>query len=149
MTKKQMQPPESQPIGFWTVRAGEAIGVRIRSALAEVGLAQPEWWVLHQMSEHPAGMGRERMLETIGPNDTPEAMETAIGSASDKGWVDVSEPGMVRPTGEGMRVFERGAEVQRMLGEERMRGITREEYITTITVLQRMITNVGADAWHW
>lgn len=36
-----------------------------------------------------------------------------------------------------------------MLQEERMQGITEEEFVTTITVLQRTIKNVGGDAWHW
>lgn len=39
--------------------------------------------------------------------------------------------------------------IQRGLESERMQGITNDEYVTTITVLQRMIANVGGDAWHW
>ena len=45
--------------------------------------------------------------------------------------------------------FDRAARVQQMLQEERMQGITEEEFVTTITVLQRTIKNVGGDAWHW
>lgn len=54
-----------------------------------------------------------------------------------------------RTTEAGTEQFERAAEVQRALQEERMRGIGEEEYITAITVLQRTVVNVGGDAWHW
>ncbi len=40
-------------------------------------------------------------------------------------------------------------EVQKVLQDERMQGISVEDYETTITVLQRTIVNVGGDAWHW
>lgn len=39
--------------------------------------------------------------------------------------------------------------MQRELGQERGVGISREDYITTITTLQQVIRNVGGDAWHW
>ncbi len=50
MNKQAMQPPANQPIGFWTARAGEAIRTRTRGALEAIGVTQPGWWVLHQLS---------------------------------------------------------------------------------------------------
>ena len=143
-----MQPPASQPIGFWTIRAGEAIRARIRGALEEIGVTQPEWWVLHQLSRHPDGVDRAAVVETIGSNDTPAVIETAIDAAIAKGWIH-AEGDHLRASGTGTERFERAVDVQKGLQEERMRGITVEEYATTISVLQRTIVNVGGDAWHW
>ena len=36
-----------------------------------------------------------------------------------------------------------------MLQDERMQGISQDDFATTIRVLQRTIENVGGDAWHW
>lgn len=143
-----MQPPERQPIGFWTVRAGEAIRARTRSALRDIGLTQPEWWLLHQISLHPAGVDAEATIEKIGHNDTPEAIVEALDSARAKGWITESTPRVTfTPAGEAQ--FRRASDVQQMLQDERMQGIAQDEFVTAIRVLQRTIQNVGGDAWHW
>lgn len=143
-----MQPPLRQPLGFWTVRAGEAIGVRTRAALAELGVTQPEWWVLHQLSLHPDGMDRGSMVDTIGPNETPATIEAAIDSAQAQGWL-VRRSNLLRATPAGSEAFARCAAAQADLQAERMRGISDEDFTTTIQVLQRTIENVGGRACHW
>lgn len=147
-TKRPMQPPERQPIGFWTARAGEAIRARTRGALREIGVTQPEWWLLHQISLHPAGADREDTIEKIGHNDTPEAIVEAIDSAITKGWIKQANS-RLRFTDSGAEKFDRAADVQRDLQTERMQGITEADFATTIQVLQRTIENVGGNAWHW
>ncbi|OZC88717.1 hypothetical protein CH254_12640 [Rhodococcus sp. 06-412-2C] len=145
---RPMQPPERQPIGFWTARAGEAIRARTRGALHDIGITQPEWWLLHQVSLHPAGADREATIEKIGHNDTPEAIVEALDSARAKGWITESNS-RVTFTPEGKKQFRRGADVQQMLQDERMQGIGQDEFVTAIQVLQKTIQNVGGDAWHW
>lgn len=148
MTEKPMQPPELQPIGFWTARAGEAIRARTRGALREIGVSQPEWWLLHQLSLHPGGADRADTVERIGHNETPEAIVEAIDSAASKGWIHESDS-RLHYTDAGAELFRRAADVQRDLQTERMQGITEADYVTTIRVLQRTIENVGGSAWHW
>ncbi len=143
-----MQPPERQPIGFWTARAGEAIRARTRGALHDIGVTQPEWWLLHQISLHPAGADRAETIEKIGHNDTPEAIVEAIDSAHAKGWI-VESNSRLKFTPDGRDAFRRAADLQNMLQDERMNGISAADFVTTIEVLQRTIQNVGGDAWHW
>ncbi|MGI5129279.1 MarR family winged helix-turn-helix transcriptional regulator [Pseudonocardia sp. CA-107938] len=145
---RPMQPPASQPIGFWTVRAGEAIRARIRSALAEVDVTQPEWWVLHQLSLHPDGVERAAVVDVIDSNDTPAVIEEAIDAGIARGRIH-ADGTVLRWTDSGAAAFARAVEVQKGLREERMQGITVDEYATTISVLQRTIANVGGEAWHW
>ncbi|OZD79603.1 MarR family transcriptional regulator [Rhodococcus sp. 05-339-2] len=147
-TSRPMQPPERQPIGFWTARAGEAIRARTRGALHDIGVTQPEWWLLHQISLHPAGADRAETIEKIGHNDTPEVIVEAIDSAESKGWI-VESNSRLTFTPDGRDVFRRAADLQNMLQEERMRGISEADFMTTIEVLQRTIENVGGNAWHW
>jgi hypothetical protein len=143
-----MQPPERQPLGFWTVRAGEAIRARTRGALAEIGMTQPEWWLLHQLSLHQAGVEHAAVIATIGTNDTPAAVEEAIGSATARGWA-TQDHGHLHATAAGAEQLARGAVLQQQLQDERMQGVSHEDFATTIRVLQRTITNVGGEAWHW
>jgi hypothetical protein len=148
MTARPMQEPGRQPLGFWTARAGEAIRARTRGALAEIGVSQPQWWVLHQLSLAPDGARRGQVVETVGPNESDAAIEQAIDAAVAAGWVAV-EGDTLRLTAEGAARFHRAAQIQEDLQRERMQGITEVEFTTAITVLQRTITNVGGDAWHW
>lgn len=148
MNRPPMQPPENQPIGFWTVRAGEAIRNRTRSALEAVDVPQPQWWVLHQLTLHPDGMDRTAMVKRIGPNDSDAVVSEAIDAALAQGRAsDDGERLHLTPTGRA--AFDRAAAVQDELQQERMQGITHEEFVTTIRVLQRTCENVGADVWHW
>lgn len=148
MTTKPMQPPERQPLGFWTIRAGEAIRARTRGALREIGVTQPEAWLLHQVSLHPQGADRDATVEKIGHNDTPEAIVDAIDSAAAKGWV-LQPDSRVTFTDAGSEMCRRVADLQTSLQAERMQGITEADFVTAIQVLQRTIENVGGDAWHW
>lgn len=143
-----MQPPENQPIGFWTARAGEAIRIRTRGALRDIGVTQPEWWLLHQLSLSPSGVDRAEVIEKLGHNDTPEAIVDAVSTATAKGWIQQSDS-RLRYTGAGVEQFDRAAALQRELQTERMHGISEEDFVTTIQVLQRTIENVGGQAWHW
>lgn len=143
-----MQPAALQPLGFWTVRAGEAIRARTRGRLAELGVTQPEWWVLHQLSMHPSGMEENEIIAIVGPNESDESIVDAIAAGVGKGWIDRAGS-RVRLTDDGADRFHAAAEVQRQLNDERRQGISDREYATTIEVLQRTITNVGGDAWHW
>ncbi|ANI91302.1 Hypothetical protein BJL86_0497 [Dietzia timorensis] len=143
-----MQPPLKQPIGFWTARAAEAIGHRTRSALNDVGVPQPEWWVLHQLSLDEAGVSEEKIVATVGPNESDAVIHEAIDSLLDKGWIR-SASGTLRWTVAGREKFRAAAEVQQQLEVERRRGISDDEFITAITVMQRTIDNVGGYAWHW
>lgn len=147
-TNRPMQPPERQPIGFWTARAGEAIRARTRGALHDIGVTQPEWWLLHQISLHPAGADRDETIEKIGHNDTPDAIVEAIDSARSKGWI-VESNSSLKFTPDGRDTFRSAADLQNMLQDERMNGISEADFVTTIEVLQRTIQNVGGDAWHW
>lgn len=143
-----MQPPKNQPIGFWTQRAGEAIRTRTRGALEDIGLSQPEWWLLHQLSLSPGGVDRTEVIDKLGYNDTPAAIVDAIDSAIAKGWIQQTDS-RLKHTEAGVEQFERAAAVQRDLQAERMHGISEEDFVTTIRVLQRTIENVGGEAWHW
>jgi hypothetical protein len=148
MNDRPMQPAGSQPIGFWTTRCGEAVRARTQGALAAIGISQPQWWVLHQLSIHPDGATRSDVITTVGPNATPEVIADAIAAAGEKEWLVETGSGL-QLTPAGAAVFDEAKQAQADLERERRQGISDEDYETTITVLQRTIANVGGDAWHW
>ncbi|MEN8653691.1 MarR family winged helix-turn-helix transcriptional regulator [Streptomyces sp. 21So2-11] len=137
-----------QPIGYWAPSAGRAAVTHIRSALAELGLNQPQWWVLSRLTEHPDGQPRAEVTAFLqGYMDEGTTLDGDITSLVSHGLVDEDGP-RLRITAEGSELQARTAARQRELREEIHAGIPDEDYVRTIKVLQRMIHNVGAEAWH-
>ncbi|OWA15912.1 transcriptional regulator [Streptomyces sp. CS159] len=142
-----------QPIGYWTWAAYKAVVTRTRAALAELGTTQPQWWVLAQVARADTPKTRAEVSELLRNYlDTgPEAMESEIDATVTAGWIvqaAETSDGRLSLTPEGRAFFEKAAALQDDLWTERHAGISDEEYLTTMKVLQRVIHNTGGRAWH-
>ncbi|MFH8488204.1 MarR family winged helix-turn-helix transcriptional regulator [Streptomyces longisporoflavus] len=138
-----------QPIGYWASAAGEAVVHHIRTMLAEAGLTQPQWWILNQIvaedgRDKEAVIGTLRGYLSIGDG----ALHHDIGALHDRGLLTEDIRGRLRITDEGRRLRDETAARQQKTRAEIHEGISDEEYVRTLKVLQRMIHNVGGTAWH-
>ena len=139
-----------QPVGYWSWAAYDAVVSRTRGALAAIGTTQPQWWVLARVALAPEGRGRDEVTETLrgylatGEETIAEEIDTAIA----RGWIDQDSARNLTLTPEGRRFYGEAAALQGRLWAERHEGITDEEYLTTLKVLQRLIHNTGGKAWH-
>ncbi|WP_432102401.1 MarR family winged helix-turn-helix transcriptional regulator [Streptomyces sp. bgisy091] len=139
-----------QPIGYWSWAAHKAAVTHIRTALAGLGLTQPPWWVLNQLVEaDEKGRPRAEVVATLrGYLDVGDALEPEIDTLVARGMVTATPDTRLRLTGEGHALRAEAAErVGRALADIHA-GITDEEYVAALKVLQRMIHNVGGTAWH-
>ncbi|WP_371527610.1 MarR family winged helix-turn-helix transcriptional regulator [Streptomyces sp. NBC_01283] len=139
----------TQPIGYWASAAGEAVVHHIRTTLAQAGLTQPQWWILNQVlaedgREKAAVVGTLRGYLNVG--DGP--LHHDIRALRDRGLLTEDAEGRLRITDEGRTLRDETGVLQRKLRAEIHDGITEEEYIRTLKVLQRMIHNAGGAAWH-
>ncbi|MER7403929.1 MarR family winged helix-turn-helix transcriptional regulator [Streptomyces sp. NPDC000070] len=139
-----------QPIGYWSWAAFNAVVTRTRAALAGIGTTQPQWWVLAQAARADTAKSRDEvvhLLETYldtGPAD----MEREIDRTIAQGWITEDSEGRLSITAEGRAFYDKAAALQDELWAERHAGISDEEYLTTLKVLQRFIHNTGGRAWH-
>ncbi|MFF8642202.1 MarR family winged helix-turn-helix transcriptional regulator [Streptomyces sp. NPDC015345] len=141
----------NQPIGYWSSAAGAAVVTHIRTALAELGLTQPQWWILNQLLDAPpeGRDGAEVVAVLRGYLETGEsALRHGIGALRDRGLLTEDAAGRLALTAEGRALRDRVAERQRSILAQIREGVTDEEYVRTLKVLQRMIHNVGGSAWH-
>lgn len=139
-----------QPIGYWSWAAYKAVVTRTRAALADLGTTQPQWWVLAQVARADTPKTRDEVSHLLRNYlDTgPEKMEAEIDATIAHGWITQDAGGRLSLTREGRAFFEKAAAVQDDLWAERHAGISDEEYLTTLKVLQRFIHNTGGSAWH-
>jgi DNA-binding MarR family transcriptional regulator len=139
-----------QPIGYWSWAAYDAVVTRTRTALAEIGTTQPQWWVLAQVARADTVRTRDevsRLLRNYLATG-PETMETEIDRTVAHGWITQDAEGRLGLTPEGRAFYDKAAALQEELWTERHAGISDEEYLTTVKVLQRFIHNTGGQAWH-
>ncbi|MFF2074755.1 MarR family winged helix-turn-helix transcriptional regulator [Kitasatospora sp. NPDC058162] len=140
-----------QPIGYWSWAAYKAVVSRTRGALAELGTTQPQWWVLAQLARAESPRTRDEVSAVLRDYlDTgQEALDAEIDATVERGWVVAeSAGGRLVLTSEGREFFDRAAALQDELWTERHSGISDEEYLTTLKVLQRFVHNTGGQAWH-
>ncbi|GAA1987341.1 MarR family winged helix-turn-helix transcriptional regulator [Kitasatospora viridis] len=139
-----------QPIGYWSWAAYKAIVSRTRGALAELALTQPQWWVLAQLARAAEPKTRDDVSRVLRDYlDTGEdALDAEIDAAVECGWVSEAAGGRLDLTPVGRALFDKAAALQGDLWAERHAGVSDEEYLTTLKVLQRFIHNTGGQAWH-
>ncbi|KUL48683.1 transcriptional regulator [Streptomyces violaceusniger] len=139
-----------QPIGYWSWAAYKAVVTRIRTTLAEIGTTQPQWWVLAQVAHADPAKTREEVSDLLSNylEAGREVMEEEIDRTIAQGWITEDTEGRLGLTAEGRTFFDKAAALQDELWTERHAGISDEEYLTTIKVLQRFIHNTGGHAWH-
>ncbi|MGR4848933.1 MarR family winged helix-turn-helix transcriptional regulator [Streptomyces sp. LARHCF252] len=139
-----------QPIGYWSWAAFKAVVSRTQAALAGIGTTQPQWWVLAQVARADTVRSRHevsRLLENYLDTGS-EAMEREIDRTIAQGWITEDSEGRLSITAEGRAFYDKAAALQDELWAERHAGISDEEYLTTLKVLQRFIHNTDGRAWH-
>ncbi|MFJ8195035.1 MarR family winged helix-turn-helix transcriptional regulator [Streptomyces sp. NPDC096094] len=139
-----------QPIGYWSWAAYNAVITRTRTALAGIGTSQPQWWVLSQVARADPPKTRDevsRLLRNYLATGQ-ETMESDIDATIAQGWTTQTPDGHLTLTPAGSAFYEKAAALQTDLWTERHAGISDEEYLTTMKVLQRFIHNTGGKAWH-
>ncbi|MER8158339.1 MarR family transcriptional regulator [Streptomyces sp. NPDC094472] len=139
-----------QPIGYWSWAAYKAVVTRIQATLAGIGTTQPQWWVLAQVAHADPAKTRDEVSGLLSNylEAGPEVMEEEIDRTIAQGWITEDAEGHLGITAEGRTFFGKAAALQDELWTERHAGISDEEYLTTVKVLQRFIHNTGGHAWH-
>jgi MarR family transcriptional regulator, organic hydroperoxide resistance regulator len=137
-----------QPIGYWSWAAYTSVVGYIRKNLATVGLTQPQWWVLNQLGD-PAGVhSREGLTQLLrGYLDVGDELHVDIDDLIARDLI-VDDGDRTSMTADGERVLAAAREVQRVAQAQIHDGVTDQQLLTTMKVLQRMIHNTDGRFWH-
>ncbi|MFJ9339835.1 MarR family transcriptional regulator [Streptomyces sp. NPDC101733] len=138
-----------QPIGYWSWAAHDSVVARTRGALADIGVTQPQWWILARLAGGAGDGTRADLVRTLGGYLAvgDEGIDAEVDATVSRGWTTETPEGMTL-TDVGRELHARAAVLQDELWAERHAGITDEEYLTTLKVLQRFVHNTGGRAWH-
>ncbi|MFF4404476.1 MarR family winged helix-turn-helix transcriptional regulator [Streptomyces sp. NPDC001262] len=136
----------AQPAAYWTWTTTQALLRHARNALARADVTQPQWWALVHIGGAEHGLTREGLCVRsedfpygVGPDD----MGHAVDSLLHRGWLVADGAGRLTLTAAGTEARARVKELMSQARSEVHDGITDEEYAAVLTVLRRMIRNVG------
>ncbi|MFJ3878887.1 MarR family winged helix-turn-helix transcriptional regulator [Streptomyces sp. NPDC090077] len=135
----------TQPIGYWSGLAHEAVTRHLRDAMARIDVTQPQYWVLNRVNGGAGAPVREEVAAQLTPlADGPHEIARVVDQLLHRGWLHADEDGRLRLTGEGEAARVR---LRALVTEQRAvvhEGIDDAEYVTALKVLRRMAANVEA-----
>ncbi len=148
MTAQQGSEVNSQPIGYWTGEAYRRIAAAIRESLAEEELTQPQWWMLNHVAK--GEWRQDALLDKLAPVNANEQglnLVRELDGLIEQGWltrVPTTEQLTLTPEGEAGRrqTWDRNRATHRGM----IAGVSEAEYDVCITVLQRIVGNLGGDS---
>ncbi|SDS57795.1 MarR family winged helix-turn-helix transcriptional regulator [Microlunatus soli] len=136
-----------QPIGYWAGEAYRRISAGLIRSLAEVGVSQPQWWVLIRLADAPRPVPRERVVTELQPySDNEEGRDVDLDVA------DLVDRGAVRDDNDALTITEAGtallaaARTNNERAHRSMRAaLTDDEYAAMIDGLRKIVGALGGD----
>ncbi|MGW6984642.1 MarR family winged helix-turn-helix transcriptional regulator [Streptomyces sp. NPDC054932] len=132
-----------KPIGYWLNRTDRALTSSMNSALAGFGLTRLGWQALNVVRDDPRATDTAVLTALAAGADTATLTAT-VASLLTGGWVTRPRPGHLALTDDGRVRLAGVARRMDAFRELSARGITREEYLTAVGVLERMTRNLEA-----
>ncbi|MGW7597880.1 MarR family winged helix-turn-helix transcriptional regulator [Streptomyces antimycoticus] len=139
----------AQPIAYWTWATTRVLLQHVRSSLARVDVTQQQWWTLNYVDGAENGLTRAQVcarLDAFLDEVSPEDMGHAVDSLLHREWLTADDADRLTLTDAGRDAKARIKNLVAELRSEIHEGITDEEYAAALTILQRMIRNVGGTA---
>jgi DNA-binding MarR family transcriptional regulator len=138
--------PTGYPIGYWLKRLDRAIDGALASTLAAEDLARRHWQTMNFLHEGPSDA--PALAEALRPfwGQGAITLDEVLSDLERRALV-VNDGGRYALTAAGKATRAKIAEHVDVTRRRLIDGVTREEYLATVEVLQRMTANLeGAPA---
>jgi DNA-binding MarR family transcriptional regulator len=138
---------KSRPIGYWLREADELLTRFTNRVQLSNGVSRYEWQVLNLVHRSP-DIRYDQIGGVLLPFMDDQALRAIIARLHDRGWLEeiANELPAYRLTAAGEKQHVRVRRAQQQVRDTAMRGITPDEYVATVAVLQRMVANLRAAA---
>ena len=131
------------PIGYWVKRADELLTQRINEAQQENGLSRLEWLVLNVVHEQGSA-SFQSIADALSPFSDAATLVEAIERFVQREVFESEGAGstVYRLTSAGRRLHAAALRSQERLRTRAFDGISEDEYVTAIRVLQMVVKNL-------
>jgi len=134
--------PERRPIGYWLKHLDRLIDEAFERALDADGLTRRHWQVLNTLTAGPSTAAALTAALQPFVQEDAKAVEAIINDFFDRGWVRNVPDGGVEISERGRAVHESAMKRVAETRQDVRRGITDDEYVSVVRILQRMASNL-------
>lgn len=130
------------PIGYWLKQADKVLTEQINQAQALHGVTRTDWQILNLLKED--GRTTEASIfETMQTFVDASEFQEIVTRLARRGWIvaDVDSREL-QLSQAGQRHHERIFTNQKEVRQRAMQGISKDEYVTVIRVLQQIVENL-------
>jgi DNA-binding MarR family transcriptional regulator len=140
-----MDQPDRRPIGYWLKHLDRLIEETFDRTLGSDGLTRRHWQVLNTLeASRTTTTGLAGALQPFVGEDAT-AVNTVVDDLAKRGWLRRFDNGDLELSAEGRTAH---AAVLKRVGETRQllrRGISDDQYLAVVAILQRMASNLAAE----
>jgi hypothetical protein len=136
--------PERRPIGYWLKHLDRPIDQAFERALDADGLPRRHWQALNTLAAGPST--NAALTAALQPfvEDDAKAVEVVLNDFLGRGWVRNIPDGGVEISERGPAAHEAAMQRVAETRQALRRGITDDEYVSVVRILQRMASNLEA-----
>lgn len=127
------------PIGYYLKNADRLLTEGINHIHREMGITRTDWQILNSIHENDK-IDLQKIAELLTAFADKETISNAI-SALEKRHLIVGNQ-FLSLTEEGKKLFETCLQKQKAFRQKSMEGLTQEEYVQTISFLEKLIDNL-------
>jgi hypothetical protein len=134
--------PERRPIGYWLKHLDRLIDQAFERALDADGLTRRHWQVLNTLAAGPST--NAALTAALQPfvEDDAKAVEVVRNDFLGRGWVRNIPDGGLEISEQGRTAHEAAMQRVAETRQALRRGITDDEHVSVIRILQRMASNL-------
>jgi DNA-binding MarR family transcriptional regulator len=139
------QGPTGYPIGYWLKRLDRAIDGALDPTLAAENLARRHWQTMNFLHERPSDAPTltEALRPFLGQGEI--TLDEVLSDLERRALV-ADDRGLYTLTAAGQATRAKIVELANVTRRRLVDGITHEEYLATVEILQRMTTNLEGEA---
>lgn len=132
-----------RPIGFWLALLDQLFNEQFEATLDEHGVTRLQWQMLGLVGEAPVTpIELENALAPFVAGLEPSVVTDQLEELLDSSWVERQDE-LLALSERGRTSLTRLGEVIERTGQQVADGVSPEEYVQTVTVLERMARNAG------
>ena len=134
---------DTRPIGFWIKLVDRLLEERFAEIIEEHGVTRRQWQLLGVIESGGATVDQldQAIAPVLGAGSGESAVEH-LAELLDSDWV-VATDASYELTERGRIAFSRLTEVVKGLRDQTGEGLTEDEYLATVSSLERMAQNLG------
>lgn len=129
------------PIGYWLEKADMLLTEHIEEVQRACGLNPLDWQVLSLVQERPR-IQRIELIELLSMFGGDQVIESRLKLLKVNNLLIVTDESIYELSERGQDVYQRAHQGQQEVRQRAVEGISEEDHLITLQVLQRLVTNL-------